>query len=241
MAPEKTTEAQKLAKSVLAIKKKYKKGLSIVVCPPFVHISSVAKVSKSLIIGGQSVSETFDIAQTGSVSAGMLKSFGVQYCIVGHSEARARGESNDMVAQQVVRLLEKKVTPIVCVGENVRDHQGWYLSVVKDQLESFLSVLSKPMLKNIVLAYEPIWAIGKDAVREATVLECREMIIFIRKIISDHFGQKAGDAVRILYGGSVDDKNAKNFITEGSAGGLLVGRVSLDPKRFGALASSLVS
>lgn len=239
MAPEKTLEAQKLAKGALSLSKRYKKYLSVVVCPPLAHLSMVAKVSKALKVGGQTVAGDQAPAQTGLVSAGMLKAVGASYCIVGHSEARARGETNAMVAAQVQRLLEKKVIPIVCVGEKDRDTQGWYLSEVKDQLESIFSVVPKAALKSIVIAYEPIWAIGKDAVREATPTECREMIIYIRKIITDHSDAKTGDAVRILYGGSVDEKNAKGFITEGTAQGHLVGRISLDPKRLALLAASL--
>ncbi len=240
MAPEKTIDAQRLAKTTLSLSKKYKKNLSIVTCPPFIHISSVSKISKSLKLGAQTVSPSVDIAQTGAISAGMLKSFGVSYCIVGHSESRTKGETNEIVAQQTLRLLEKKITPIICIGERERDHQGWYLSEVKDQLEAVLSVIPKTAIKNVVIAYEPVWAIGAGAQREATVLECREMIIYIRKIIADHFGVKVGDAISILYGGSVDEKNAKNFIIEGKAQGHLVGRVSLDTKRFTALVRSLV-
>lgn len=240
MAPEKTVEAQKLAKTALSLSKKHKKHLSVVICPPFLHIPTATKVSKALKVGGQTVAADPAQAQTGLVSAGMLKTAGASYCIVGHSEARARGDNNEVVAQQIKQLLEKKLIPIVCVGERERDSQGWYLSEVKDQLETFLSVVPKASLKHIVIAYEPVWAIGKDAAREATPTECREMVIYIRKIISDRFDTKTGDAVRIVYGGSVDEKNAKGFITDGKAQGHLVGRVSLDPKRFAALAASLL-
>ncbi len=239
MAPQKPAEAQKLARTALAISKKYKKFLSVVVCPPFIHIPTVTKVSKTLSVGAQTVAAEANVAQTGLVDAGMLRSSGVSYCIVGHSESRARGETNEEVAAKVLRLLEKKITPVICVGEKERDHQGWYLSVVKDQLESFLSLIPRAALKNIVIAYEPVWAIGSGAVREATPLECREMIIYIRKIITDVFGPKSGEIVRVIYGGSVDEKNALGFAVEGQAQGYLVGRVSLDSKRFSALAASI--
>jgi len=239
MGPEKFTDVQKLAKATLLLSKAHKKSLSVVICPPFPHLPLVAKVSKALTFGAQTVAADNEQAQTGLVSAAMLKSLGASYCIVGHSESRARGETNEAVAQQALRLVEKKIVPIICVGEKERDAQGWYLSVIKDQLESFLSVLPRASLKNIVIAYEPIWAIGKDAVRGATPAECLEMVIYIRKIISDVHGPKAGDTPRIIYGGSVDEKNAKSFITEGKADGHLVGRVSLDAKRFSVLANSL--
>lgn len=239
MAPEKAKDAATLAKQSFGLAKQYKKALTITVCPPFVHIPVAAKVSRALLVGGQTVAGDAEAAQTGLVSAGMLKAAGAAYCIVGHSELRARGETNVAVAAQVQRLLEKKIVPIVCVGERARDTQGWYLSEVKDQLESFLHGISKTALKHIVIAYEPVWAIGSKATREATPAECREMLIYIRKIIADAFDAKAGDGVRILYGGSVNEKNASLFISEGKAQGLLVGRVSLDAKRLKALAASL--
>lgn len=239
-APEKISEASSLARTALALSKKYKKQLEIVVCPSFVHLASVLKTSKALKVGAQSAAPSFDLAQTGLCSAGQLRSLGVSYVIVGHSESRARGESNALTAEIVARVFEKKLTPIVCVGERERDAHGWYLSEVKDQIETALAGISKASLKQLVIAYEPVWAIGAHATREATPLESLEMIIYIRKIITDMFGSKAGDSVRILYGGSVNEKNAKQFITEGGAEGLLVGRVSLDAKRFAALAGSLI-
>ena len=239
MAPEKASDVQKLAKGALSIAKQEKKRLSVIVCPPVAHIPAAVKVSKALKVGAQTVAGSNEVAQTGLVSAGQLRAIGAAYCIVGHSEARARGEGNDVVAQQILRLLEKKITPIICVGEKSRDHQGWYLSEVKDQLESFLSVVPKVAIKQMIIAYEPVWAIGKDATREATPAECEEMVIYIRKIITDVFDSKTGDSVRVLYGGSVHEKNARSFIKEGKAQGLLVGRVSLDTKRFAALAASI--
>jgi triosephosphate isomerase (TIM) len=239
MAPEKGTEAIKLAKATRVVAAKLAKKLSLVICAPSIYIPSLVSVSKLLKIGGQSVAGIAEVAQTGLISAGMLKSAGAKYAIVGHSEERARGATNEAVRMQLVRVLEAGLNPILCVGEKNRDTQGWYLSEVKDQLESALSGMPRKAISKMVIAYEPVWAIGKDAVREATPVECHEMAIYIRKIITDMFGPNAVGAARILYGGSVDEKNAKRFIIEGTAQGLLVGRVSLDPKRFAALLSSV--
>jgi len=241
MAPEKPTDAIRLAKSVAALSKKYKKNISFIACPPFVHLAAVAKASKAFRVGGQLVAADSTEAQTGLISAGMLKASGAQYCIVGHSEARARGENNEVVAQQIARLVEKKIIPIACVGERARDTQGWYLSEVKDQVESILSALPRAALRQLIIAYEPVWAIGVRAERVATPAECREMIIYIRKVIADTCGAKASESVTIVYGGSVDEKNARTFLTEGAAQGHLVGRASLDVKRLGALAASLIT
>lgn len=243
MAPEKAAEAQKLAKATRVVAAKYAKKLSLVVCPPAVHIATVAAVSKVLKVGAQSVAGTSEIAQTGLLSAAMVKGAGAKYAIVGHSEERARSQNaeqgNALVREQLARVLEAGVFPILCVGEKERDTQGWYLSEVKDQLESALTGISRKALAKLVIAYEPVWAIGAKATREATPVECHEMVIYIRKIVADLFGHSAGAAIRILYGGSVDEKNAKRFIVEGNAQGLLVGRVSLDPKRFTTLIASV--
>lgn len=239
MAPEKSSDALTLAKKTALLAKAYKKNMTIVACVPSLHLPVLTKQVKTLLFGGQSVAARPEIAQTGLVNAGMLKSYGAVYCIVGHSESRARGESETDVLGGTLSLIEKKIIPIVCVGEKERDAHGWYLSAVKSQIESVIATLPKAQVKKMVFAYEPIWAIGKDAAREATVSECREMIIFIRKIIADMFDEKTASGVSILYGGSVDEKNAASFVTEGGAGGLLVGRTSLDAKRFALLAKSL--
>lgn len=239
MAPEKALDALSLAKKTLALARTYKK-ITFVSCIPSIHLPFLTKqIKTTLSFGGQEVSSSTEVAQTGLVSAGMLKSYGAQYSIVGHSESRARGESDDMVREATLLLLQKKITPIVCVGERERDAHGWYLSTVKEQVEKVVSAIPKAQLKSLVIAYEPLWAIGKNAVREASPAECREMVIFIRKVIADTVGEKEAQKVTILYGGSVNETNAANFITEGAAQGFLVGRVSLDAKRFGMLAKHI--
>ncbi len=240
MAPEKAKDALSLAKKVQVLARTHKKNIKMVICVPGVHLSALSKVVKApLSIGGQGISPSNEIAQTGRESAGMIASYGASYCIVGHSESRARGESDTDVAHAIQLLLQKKVTPIVCIGEKERDAHGWYLSNVKSQVEAVIGALPKQLLKKLVFAYEPVWAIGKDALREATAVECREMIIFIRKIIADASDEKVAKAVPILYGGSVDENNGASFIDQGEADGLLPGRLSLDPKRFALLAKTL--
>lgn len=240
MAPSKSVEALALVKSALATARLYKKTLTIGICVPSIHIPLLTKnIKTTLAIGGQSVASSEEVAQTGLLSASMLKSYGALYCLVGHSESRARGETDQQSLASTTLLLQKNIIPIVCVGEKERDSHGWYLSAVKSQVETIISGIPKAQLKKIVFAYEPIWAIGKDAAREATVVECREMIIFIRKVIADATDEKTAKAINILYGGSVNEQNASTFILEGGAQGLLVGRVSLEAKRFGALAKSL--
>ena len=240
MAPEKAADALVLAKKSLETARLYKKKVAMVLCVPSLHLSSLTKAIKTTVaIGGQGVAALPDIAQTGLMSAGMLKSYAAQYCIVGHSESRSRGETDEQVLGATLALVQKKIIPIICIGERDRDAHGWYLSSVKSQVETIIAGVPKPQLKQLVFAYEPIWAIGSGAAREATVVECREMVMFIRKVIADMVGEKMATSIRILYGGSVNEQNASTFVTEGGAQGLLVGRVSLDAKRFAALTKTI--
>ena len=241
MAPEKQSQAIALAKASGALAKAHKKHVAIAVCPPAVHVQSVARLKiAALGLGGQSVSGNPAIAQTGLMSAAMLRDAKAGYCLVGHSESRARGETNEAVVASTKELLAKNIQPVVCIGEKERDTHGWYLGVIKEQVESVIAATPKPLLKRLMFAYEPVWAIGSQAVREATPEECREIITYIRKLIADMVGDKVAAAMPILYGGSVNPQNAASFIDDGMANGLLVGRVSLDVKAFGALAKSLV-
>ncbi len=240
MAPEKNTQVADLIKKTNDIAKLYKKTLTTIVCPPAIFLPTAIKGAKvPLLIGAQGVAASDAVAQTGLMSAAMLKDTKAQYVIIGHSEMRARGDSNATVKEQLTRLCEKKLLPIVCIGEKSRDAQGWYLSEVKEQLETIFTGLTPLQAKKVIIAYEPVWAIGAKAERAATPAECREMTIFIKKFLTDLYDEKTAKAVVIVYGGSADEFNAKSFIEEGGAQGFLVGRVSLDAKRFGLLAKSI--
>lgn len=239
MAPDTSVQAINLAKKIDKISKKYKKNLKVLLAVPFIHTGVVAKSLKSSILTGQSISSSKVVASTGSISASMARSYGIKYCIVGHSESRARGEDDKSINNQIKNLLEKGIKPVLCVGEKERDTHGWYLSSVKEQIENALSGVQKNSLKLVTIAYEPVWAIGSNSIRVATPSECQEMIIFIKKVLSDIYGDKLSNTVPILYGGSVDEKNASDFIDLGRADGLLVGRVSLDADKFGEIAKSI--
>jgi triosephosphate isomerase len=164
---------------------------------------------------------------------------GVSYIIVGHSERRSMGENNKKINEKILNLLKFKISPILCVGENKRDHDGFYLSFVGEQLKESLLGVPRAQMKNIIVAYEPVWAIGKNATREATREEFMEMKIFIKKVISDIYDAKIAHSTPIIYGGSVNKINAGSFINEGGADGLLVGRDSLNSKKFGAILSTI--
>lgn len=236
MAPDTLLEALMLAKETGAAAKKNK--IPLVICPPYIYTLALQK--KVALLGAQAVSPYIDMPHTGEISPLQLQKSGVTYAIVGHSERRHTFyENNTSIQQAVVHLTEKKITPIICVGEQTRDSKGAYLDFVKTQITSALALLQKAKLKDVVFAYEPVWAIGKAATRPATPVECQEMVIFIRKTIADIAGDKVAAKVQVLYGGSVDEENAKTFLTDGGADGLLVGRVSTDIKKFTKLIQSI--
>ena len=162
----------------------------------------------------------------------MLKNIGDEYVIVGHSECRAKGETNSEVAKKVSATVKKGLIAVVCVGESERDEDGSYTTFVKTQLSESLEGVSKSHINKIVIAYEPVWAIGKKAKKEATKEDVLEMTIFIRKVLADVFGEKKGVSVPVLYGGSVNQKNVFSYVNGCEVDGLLVGRASLKPAIF---------
>lgn len=212
-------------------------GTRVIVCPPFPLIPHVVRLAgKSIAVGGQTMSPEEKGAWTGDVSAGLLKESGARVVILGHSECRARGETDADIARKVTLAVKAGFSVILCVGEKSRDgDEGGYYAEVRDQLLASLAGVSSRAAAHLMIAYEPVWAIGTQAIRAASPQDCREMVVFIRKHLSTLFGQRAAFRVPVLYGGSADDRNAVSFLTEGSADGLLLGRASTIPERFASI------
>lgn len=213
------------------------KNVEAAIAAPFVFVPELGKLAgAALSLAAQNVSSEKEGAFTGEVSAAMLAPLKVRYAVVGHSERRAMGETNSQIAGKIKQLLAKNIAPILCVGETERDSGMWYLSAVKTQLEECLAGVPKSALGRIVVAYEPVWAISTtENRRDATPEDCAEMRLYIKKTLSDMYGARAAEGVRVLYGGSVDEKNAVGFLVGGGADGLLPGRASLSPKKFEAI------
>jgi triosephosphate isomerase len=226
-----------LAKNISLMKK-----TEIVACPPFLYLPAFVKVlagkgeiKKQISLGAQDAFWGDAGAFTGEISAEMLYNIGARYAILGHSERRALGENNQDVNKKIKSSLFSGLRPIVCIGESVRDENHDYFNLIKTQLEEGLVGISKNSTSKIIIAYEPIWAISTTPLRrDATPEDCKEMVIFIRKILFDKFGKDASQ-IRIVYGGSVNEKGAGDFLKNGGVDGLLVGRASLDAKKFGAI------
>jgi len=236
MSPNSLREAED---TFLAIKKKASalRNVQTIICPPFVYIPDLARhvSGHRVLVGAQDVFYEKGGAFTGEVSTKQLASVKARYVIIGHSERRAAGETDEVIAKKITAALKEKLNVILCVGESERDDHGDYTRFIVGQVKSALARIKKAQLANLVIAYEPIWAIGKSAPHPATPADALEISILIRKTIADMFHKKDAFNIPILYGGSADDKNAGGFLREGEADGLLVGRASLDSKKFNAI------
>ncbi|MCK9352026.1 MAG: triose-phosphate isomerase [Candidatus Paceibacterota bacterium] len=232
MNPRTVAEARKIVSSIKAAVGSLKKT-DVVVCPPSVFLGDlVVNGSTRLAFGTQNVHFEKDGAFTGEISVAMIASLKAKYVILGHSERREMGETDDLIAKKVHAALEAGLSVILCVGEKERDPECAYLDIMKSQIEASLHGIPKNMLAKLIIAYEPVWAIGAKAKGVVLPEELLETIIFIRKILSGMYDQPSAHAMKILYGGSVDENNAGSFMKEGGAAGLLVGRASVEAKKF---------
>lgn len=236
MEPQTASDAAKLARAT-AKKARTLQNVRTVICPPFVFLQGLKKATDNAwcLLGAQDVFWEERGSHTGGISAFMLEDARVKYVILGHSERRALGETDEIVNKKIRTALAHGLTAILCVGEQARDTQGVYLAFVENELRQALVKVSKDALSRVVVAYEPVWAVGPKATRADTPAELFEMIIFIRKIVSKIYGTDAAHKIQVLYGGSVDDRNAEGFLAKGHADGLLVGRASLDARKFGMI------
>lgn len=237
MNPTSVDEAKKIFRAIKSVAES-EKNIKTVVCPPFVYIGEIAKIinnnsGKMVSLGSQDVFwQAFGGPFTGEISPTMLGDADVKYVIVGHSERRELGETNEIVAKKVLAVVKEKMTAVLCVGEKVRDKDGLYFEFLRQQIKTALSKVSKKYIDNLVLAYEPIWAIGKNETEAIKGKDLHEMVIFIRKILTDIYGAEDALNIPILYGGSVTPRNTLELVGEGQAQGLLVGRQSLEPESF---------
>ena len=201
----------------------------VVLCPPFPYLEMASDYAdeSGLQIAAQNVSEFEDGAYTGEVSASMLASIEIGYCIVGHSERRKYfGETNAQLATKVEKLLDHAIRPIFCIGELLEERNAnIHFEVVKRQLDEGLFQLNKDEFKEVVIAYEPVWAIGTGVT--ATSAQAQEMHAFIRQQITAKYGQPVADQTSILYGGSCNAKNAAELFANPDVDGGLIGGASL--------------
>lgn len=206
----------------------------VIVCPPSVYLemSSDYADESVLSIAAQNVSEYDNGAYTGEISAAMLEAMGIEYCIIGHSERRKYfNETNAQLADKVAKLLDYNIKPIFCIGEQLEERESSnHFDVVKKQIEEGLFNLSSDEFSNIVVAYEPVWAIGTGKV--ATPEQAQEMHSFIRGLISGKYGAETADNTTLLYGGSCNAENAATLFANNDVDGGLIGGASLKANDF---------
>jgi len=237
--PSSAEEASFILKGLAKKSPVYKK-LSTFIAPPTTYFESVSKRVKSFAsLASQDIPEGINGTHTSVVTPDILKSFGVKLSIVGHSERRALGETDKMVSEKIAVALKSGIIPLVCVGEIARDHEGNYFEFISEELKHSLHGVSKSEAQKIVIAYEPIWAIGKKATGVVEPADLAQMVIFIKKVLTEMFDRKTAEKVSILYGGSVDAQNASSLSDTGIKG-FLVGRASLDAKTFAGIAEALI-
>jgi triosephosphate isomerase len=216
-------------------------GREIVIAPPFVSLVSVAEVVKdsNITLSAQNVFWEEEGAYTGEISPAMLRSAGCTYTIIGHSERRQYfGETNETVNKKIKKCLDTGLRAIVCIGESLEEREsGKTFSVLELQISQGLAGLNSNQMESIVIAYEPVWAIGTG--KTATTAQAEEAHQFIRSKIEGDYGKEVAEKIRILYGGSVKPDNIDGLMAEKDVDGVLVGGASLKVDSFARIVKFL--
>jgi len=229
-------EGVELAKNVAAGKGSVCSCVDFIVCPPFTHLSEVAKALEGtgIGLGAQNCAAEAKGAYTGEVAASMIAALGCKYVILGHSERRQYyGETSETLNKKMEQAYANNLTPIYCVGENLEERDaGKHFDVVTAQLEEVVFHLTDEQFSNLIIAYEPVWAIGTG--KTATAEQAQEIHAHIRKVLRSKFGQKA-DETAILYGGSCKPSNAAEIFAKEDVDGGLIGGAALKAEDFLAI------
>lgn len=238
--PGSLAEAQRLLRDIAKSRLVYKK-LNFFIAPPMPYLDRVRdKAGGFSNLASQDMPLVDKGTYTGETTPEILKSFGVRLAIIGHSERRALGESNEEAAHKIGLALKAGITPLLCVGEKERDHEGVYFEDLATQIAESLAGVKKNDIPKVAIAYEPIWAIGKKAKDAIDPTDLSQTIIFIRKVLTDLYDRKIAEKVSILYGGSVEPSNDQDLWGTGIRG-FLVGHASLNARELKDIAEELVS
>lgn len=213
--------------------------VDVILAPPFPFLGTVVGVAEEkYAVAAQNMSQHEAGAYTGEISADMLQSLGVQYVILGHSERRAYyGETNELLAEKVQKAIESDLVPIYCIGESLKERKSnQYLAVIEQQLSVALFDLSEEDFGKVVIAYEPVWAIGTG--ETATPEQAQEVHAYIRKLIQEKYNETVAEATSLLYGGSCKPGNAKELFAQEDIDGGLIGGAALKAEDFTAIIHS---
>lgn len=212
----------------------------IIVCVPFTDLAAVSRCAKgsNICVGAQNVHWEASGAFTGEISADMLKDSGAEYVIVGHSERRQYfGETSQTAARRAKAAVAEGIIPIVCIGETSGEREkGQTEQILSEQIEKSFEGISQEEMKNVLVAYEPVWAIGTGVT--ATSGEAQEAISYIRKTFSRRYGGDTAAGINILYGGSMNEKNAADLLSMPDIDGGLIGGASLIAEKFAAIVNA---
>ncbi|HQU07848.1 MAG: hypothetical protein B7X04_02145 [Parcubacteria group bacterium 21-54-25] len=235
---ESTARAKKLLASAkrLAVHAKQ----DVVLAPPAPFLGMLAAGNRSKVaFAVQDVSTETGGAHTGAVTAAAAREAGATHAIVGHSERRAAGDDNATVALKLQHILAQGMVPILCIGEHTRDDQARYLTFLREEIASAFGPLSQKERATIIIAYEPIWAIGKTAADSISPNDLTEMILYIRKALAEFLLGENVATARVLYGGSVEPGNARELAEGSGIDGFLVGHAATDVASFTALVKAV--
>ena len=226
-------EGVELAKGVAAGRGEVCDCVTLIVCPPFTHIAGVIQsvAGSNVEVGAQDCAAEVKGAYTGEVAASMIAALGCKYVILGHSERRQYyGETSETLNKKLTRAYENNLTPIYCVGENLEEREAErHFDVVKAQIEEVVFNLTEEQFKNLVIAYEPVWAIGTG--KTATADQAQEIHAYIREVLRSKFGA-AAEECPILYGGSCKPSNAGEIFAKADVDGGLIGGAALKAEDF---------
>ena len=225
-------DGMELARAVEKLEKEKTSDAVVIVAPPYTHLSKVKELISNVKLSAQDCSAETSGAYTGEISPGMLVSAGVEYVIIGHSERRTyHKETNDLLNKKVKLALSEGLKPIYCCGEVLEEREsGKLFDVVREQLEVGLAGLSREDMDNVVIAYEPVWAIGTGVV--ATPDQAQEMHKYIRDLLVDLFDAEIAESMPLLYGGSCKPSNASELFANPDVDGGLIGGASLKAEDF---------
>jgi len=233
-------EGKALAQEIVAALDSVPSDVQLIVAPPFTHLVTVAEVIKGtpIALSAQNCADQTKGAYTGEVAVSMLKDAGCTYTILGHSERREYyGETSEKLVKKIRLALEADIRPIFCVGENLEERNaGKHFDVVGGQIEEVLFQFNSEAMKKIVIAYEPVWAIGTGVT--ATSEQAQEIHAFIRKFLTERFGSEVAEATSILYGGSCKPSNARELFACEDIDGGLIGGAALKAEDFIGIATS---
>lgn len=214
------------------------KSTEVVLAPPAIFLSDIQEaITTTCSYGTQDIYWEETGSCNAEISPTQAKSAGCGYAIVGHSSRRALGETDESVNKKILACIKNDIIPIVCIGESQRDEQGQYISFLQNQIQNSFARLTKADFEHVIIAYEPLWAIGSEATREATPAEAEEIRILIEKTIAEMTGYVPVGRITIVYGGSVNNADQFNSFLDSGMKGVLVGRASIEPEAFNSLIS----